>query len=91
MVGRPIQVDVRPHYLSLLRYYTESHRMAIIRAGVGRYEVLETPKRFEIGERWVLGYESALMVYSIESLDDSGLMKVRHFGQTTEQVIFRAS
>lgn len=85
----PILVDARPHYLGLHGYYTESHRMAIIRAGVVSYDLIESPTHFSKGQRWVLEQRAIRKIYTIESVNNAGMISITCEGLISERVICR--
>ena len=87
----PVQTDARPHYLGLRGYYTESHRMAVLRASELAYDLLEAPKQFLPGEQWVLQAEGQQKVYSIASSEPDGTLAVVHAGRSSERILCRAA
>lgn len=72
----PIVVDARPHYLAYKGYFTESHRMAIFRAGNAVYEAIRTPKNFTTGDQWVYKSDKQEKIYAIKSVSADGVLEI---------------
>lgn len=61
----PIEVDKAPFFVGLKSYYSESFSMGVIRKSDDAISIKSTPKKYEIGEKWIYEINGVLFSYEI--------------------------
>jgi len=82
----PVKLRAPPQFVAHKGYFTESHHMGTLRAGQVTFNLTKIPKRFEIGENWVLLNAGEEYRYRITELHTNGEIKIKRAGQSPEEI-----
>jgi hypothetical protein len=73
----PIQIEAAGRAIALKGYVTERHHMAAFRAGTMELEVIESPRAFAAGERWVYAIGDDRITYDIDGAEAGAIEVAR--------------
>ncbi len=85
----PVKINAAPHYVGLNGYYTELHRMGILRAGQTLVGEAKSPPKIEAGRHWSIAQGGAERHYKIEKIHSDDCVTAVCRGSTVETVIGR--
>jgi hypothetical protein len=82
----PVKFRAGPHFVAHQGYFTESHHMAVLRAGDVVLDVIASPSRHEVGAEWIYRTIEGERSYRISSLEPDGRVRIERTGNLREQV-----
>lgn len=82
----PVKLRAGPHFVAHHGYFTESHHMAILRAGEVVLTLIETPHTHEVGACWVYATSEGERCYRIAGLEPNGSVRIERVGSIAEML-----
>jgi hypothetical protein len=73
----PVQIETAGRPIAMKGYVTELHHMAALRAGDMELELVESPRAFEAGERWIYACGDDEIIYDIVAAEAGVIDVVR--------------
>jgi hypothetical protein len=85
-VNYPVPVKLRagPHFVAHNGYFTESHHMAILRAGEVVMTIVEVPSTYGVGACWTYSTPEGDRTYRITKLEPDGNVRIERVGSVSE-------